>query len=284
MINFIGIGFSRTGSTWLSRCLAEHPDICFSKDKETHFFNLDPRYAEGSSLYESYFDHCKNESVQGEFTAVYARESEKVAPRIYEYASDVKLLVMLRNPVERAFSNYMYRKTRVGGYKSFEDVVEKNDPIIQEGFYMEHLKPFLKLFSKEQFIFIVQEESRKDPKGVIKEVYSQLGVDSSFEPSCVGREINASKDHVYKLPWLQHAIQRVRMFVHRSKILGPVRNIAKTVGLTKIISRIQQANGTKGKVQERMLEETRVKLMRHYLKDIEELETVTGLNLQIWKK
>tara|TARA_B100000508_G_scaffold53235_1_gene41244 strand:- start:22435 stop:23286 length:852 start_codon:yes stop_codon:yes gene_type:complete len=283
MVNTIGIGFSRTGSTWLSRCLEEHPEICFSKEKETHFFNLDARFNEGVDSYHSYFD-CGDEKVVAEFTAVYTRDSEKVAERIHAYNPKTKLLVMLRNPADRAFSNYIYRKSRVGGYESFEKAVEENDQIVQEGLYAKHLAPFFELFPIEQFIFVVQEESRKNPKETIQEVYGELGIDSQFIPSCIGREVNASKDHAYKLPWLQHAIQRTRMAVHKSKLLGPIRNLVKFFGVTKIISNVQKANEAKGEAKEEMLESTRSKLLKYYAEDIQSLEEKTGLNLDIWKR
>jgi len=283
MVNAIGVGFSRTGSTWLSRCLSDHPNICFSKEKETHFFNLDTRFSEGVESYHSYFE-CGDEKITAEFTAVYARDSEKVATRIHAYNPHAKIIVMLRNPVDRAFSNYMYRKSRVGGYKTFEEAIEEKDSIIEEGLYAKHLAPFLKLFPLEQFIFVIQEESRMYPKVVIKKVYKKLGVDSNFVPPCIGKEINASKNHVYKIPWLQHVIQRLRMYVHKSKMLHSVRNLLKAVGFTKMIACIQKANEAKRCSEEKISTSAREYLLKYYSNDTAKLEEVTGISLDIWKK
>tara|TARA_B100000745_G_scaffold292684_2_gene233836 strand:+ start:4740 stop:5597 length:858 start_codon:yes stop_codon:yes gene_type:complete len=285
MVNVIGIGFSRTGSTWLSKCLEEHPEICFSKEKETHFFNLDARYKEGIDAYHANFD-CADEKVVAEFTAVYTREGEKVAPRIHAYNPDARLLVMLRNPAERAFSNYTYRKARVGGQGAFIDIVKEKGDLINEGLYAKHLAPFFNLFPKKQFVFIIQEESRENPRAIIQEVYESLGVDASFTPSCIGKEINASKDHAYYLAWFQHGIQHIRVFMHKSIIFAPLRTFAKISGITKSIAYLQHLNArsTKTAWKESIDPALKKELMEYYEEDIRVLEKNISRTLDIWRK
>ena len=115
-VDFIGIGAERSGTTWVSNCLNDHPEICFSKQKEIFFFNkLDRhflklenlRYKRGINWYKGFFNHCAPGAIKGEFTPTYL--FCPYAPRrIKSYFPNVKIVVCLRDPVERAFSQYLH--------------------------------------------------------------------------------------------------------------------------------------------------------------------------------
>src|SRR6056297_562433 len=104
-IDFIGIGAQKAGTSSIFHFLKEHPEICTSSKKEIHFFDKEYNYLKGIKFYRKFFNNCSSKNIKGEFTPRYIYHP-KVAQRIKKYFPDVKLIVSLRNPIERAISHY----------------------------------------------------------------------------------------------------------------------------------------------------------------------------------
>ena len=126
-VDFIGIGAGKCGTTWISKCLAEHPQVCFSIPKETFFFNRDvgvfndpnlisssdqcySKYdREGIKGYTKYFQHYKRGQIRGEWCVGYLGDS-LASQKIKMEFPNVKILVCLRNPIDRAYSHFHFFK------------------------------------------------------------------------------------------------------------------------------------------------------------------------------
>ena len=102
-VNFIGVGAQKSGTSWIYACLYEHPEIC-APIKEIHFFSR-PRYEKGIAWYEKQFDRCAVEKLRGEFSTSYLYTPEAAA-RIHAAYPDAKIIAVLRNPIDRAYSQY----------------------------------------------------------------------------------------------------------------------------------------------------------------------------------
>lgn len=111
--DFIGIGVQRAGTTRIYELLKQHSEICMpTYRKEVHYF--DRYYHKGERWYRSLFDHCKGKIV-GEITPAYIYD-EKCAERIHKLLPDVKLIAILRNPIDRAYSQFKFT-IREKGYQ-----------------------------------------------------------------------------------------------------------------------------------------------------------------------
>lgn len=170
--NFICVGAQKSGTTSLQDILIQHPDIYLPKIKETHFFdNGEMNFSKGLSWYESeYFSAVKKEISIGEISPNYMF-LDYIPKRIYEeLGADVKLIFMLRNPIDRSFSQYMMARKNFLEKESFETALDLetertqqnefgkiNFGYIQRGFYAEQIKRYLNFFPKEQMFFIVFE-------------------------------------------------------------------------------------------------------------------------------
>ena len=117
-IDFIGIGTSKAGTTWVSEMLDAHPGICMSEPKEVNYFNEQNNYSiniknynygKGFNWYKKHFLHWRTGQIIGEFTPKYLADL-KAPLRIKNAFPDVKLIVCLRDPVDRAFSQYNFIK------------------------------------------------------------------------------------------------------------------------------------------------------------------------------
>ena len=112
--DFIIIGAAKSGTTTLYQYLCRHPQIYMSTPKEPDFFSLDMNYHKGIEWYESLFDGAKPEQICGEASTTYSRwhQHPKAAERISQYLPKVKLIYIMRHPVDRAYSFYAYRFKR----------------------------------------------------------------------------------------------------------------------------------------------------------------------------
>lgn len=109
--DFLIVGPQRTGSTWLSHCLKNHPYIFFSSPKEIHFFNLlslpyHPLYNSNSlKWYLDFFNTAGTEQIIGEGTASYAVLNDTTIKAIHDINPAIKAIISIRNPVDRAWSH-----------------------------------------------------------------------------------------------------------------------------------------------------------------------------------
>ncbi len=209
--DFIIIGAQRGGTTSLYNYLAEHPCIGAASIKEVHFFDS-PHFKQGLSWYRGHFPTAtekfyaerlkKLKFITGEASPYYLFYPH--APvRIARMLPDVKLIVMLRNPVDRAYSHY-YHELAGGAEQlsSFEEAIDREDErlagvpekmqederyysfnhrhfsYLARGIYVDQLRPWMSLFSQEQILIIKSEDFYADPAAVFKQSLAFLGLES----------------------------------------------------------------------------------------------------------
>lgn len=209
--DFIIAGTPRAGSTTLSAYCVRHPGIGITYPTELHFFDRDCNYNQGMGHYSCFFEHCVKggdtaEKV-GETTPSYifrniksdqdmfrmqrnqvmTTEEQECAPvRIWHHLPDVKIIMSLRDPVERTYSEYLADYVKKRYKKQFSDVIKKHlrDPdnsiLLSKSLYSFHLKKWFELFPPEQIKVIVLEEWKKQPD-IIKDMFRFIGVDPDVE-------------------------------------------------------------------------------------------------------
>lgn len=277
IVDFIGIGAARCGTTWISQCLREHPEICLSSPKETHYFD---RYASSGIAYESFFSHCKIGQLRGEFTPSYYLD-ESIAKEIRRINPDVKIIVSLRNPVERTFSHYVYDKRRFGTPRTFCEFLKRRSRGVADGFYYRHLSRFLRHFNEQNVLILIYEDSLVDSLGFIRRIYEFLGVGKEFVPESLTRRTNTSHGTGYHIPQLNRAMRSFRRTV--SKIPGGrfVRSTARMSGIGRGLQRVNRQRGVQD--IETLDEKTRTDLRDLYADDIARLEHMLGRKLTVWR-
>jgi hypothetical protein len=202
--NFIVIGAMKAATTSLYTYLKQHPDIFMTKVKEPMFFNnfnqntdfkvLGNKSKKVNSLldYFSMFGSVKNESAIGEASPAYIY-NENAPHLIKEHLPDVKIIAILRQPTDRAYSNFLHTKRADReNVNSFEQAIkiEKErisdnwSPLyhyIQKGFYSVQLKRYYNLFLKENIKVYLFEDVVKNPKETLKDIFKFLNVDENIE-------------------------------------------------------------------------------------------------------
>ena len=170
------IGAGRSGTTTLYQYLDDHEDVCFSKIKEVHYFSLEDLYKRGNSYYENFFYPTESQKLLTADTYLFI---DKQAPeRIKKYNPEMKLIIMLRDPITRAYSGYQYALNN--GYMkdsvSFREAIDnekhhiqKSDIIAQNNLcnlyqskYYEHISYWMQFFSKDQFLILQTKDLKEN--------------------------------------------------------------------------------------------------------------------------
>ncbi len=208
MPNFLIIGTSKAGTTALYLYLKQHPQIYMSSIKEPRFFafegeKLDFKGPADESLkqgivtnikdYCALFQGVSRERAVGEVSPVYLY-STKAPERIRHYIPDVKLIAVLRNPIERAYSNFL-AKVRDGSepLTDFAQVLQEEETRIrnnwsytwhyrQRGFYYAQLRRYFNKFDREQIRVYLYEDWKASNIMILQEIFHFLNVDDTFVP------------------------------------------------------------------------------------------------------
>ncbi len=205
--DFIIIGAQKSGTSSMFSYLSEHPQILPACMKEVHFFDggLDPsvdNFKKGKSWYCSHFPLKKNNTGTKTFEASPLYIFNPLAPkRIADLIQDVKIIVLLRNPTERAISHYFHEKNRGREPLTIYEALQKEDERLESalkkkdykndvfihhsyksrGLYKEQLERYFKYFSREQILIMESEEFFSKPNMCIRRVFEFVGVDPEYK-------------------------------------------------------------------------------------------------------
>lgn len=171
--DFLYVGTSKAGSTWLFNALAVHPDVYLASSKGLYYF--DQHFDRGQDWYLSQFTGAPAGAPAGEISHSYL-SSPEAPERIAALNPRMKLLVCLREPVDRAFSDYLdlIKNQRYDG--PFESALERFPGLIGRGRYATHLTRYLEHFPREQILVQLFDELKADAQGYADDVYDFLGV------------------------------------------------------------------------------------------------------------
>ncbi len=195
--NFLVVGAQKAGTTSLHHFLQAHPAIYLPEQKETKYFVHDRFYEKGIKHYEqAYFSAWQSQSAVGEVDPDYMY-CEHSAHRIAKDLdiSTLKLIFIFRNPVDRAFSQYLMNYRRGHEALSFEDAIASEPTRIRQGhmenlrysyatrgLYRRQLERFLKHVDASQIHCLLSDDLESAPLDAVRRVYELLGVDVNFVP------------------------------------------------------------------------------------------------------
>jgi hypothetical protein len=189
---FIGIGAQKCASSWLYYILQDHPEVCLSEKKELDFFSF--HYDNGYQWYESHFSSSRPVKAVGEISPSYFHDY-RAPSRAALYDPDLKVILSLREPVERAFSHHKHL-VKLGFFNgpdfSFEAGMKLNPMYVEQGLYATHLAHWLESFDQQQVLVIFMDDIKKDASAVVREVYGFLGIDKGHTPAALHDKSNPS--------------------------------------------------------------------------------------------
>ena len=200
--DFIIVGAMKAGTTTLADYLRHHSEI-YMPEEELHFFDArggyTDRWERGVKWYEKQFESADPSDICGEKTPTYSC-LPSVPERIYQVVPDVKIIWILRNPVDRSYSNY-WHAVRAGAEKlSFEEAVKQEDERIKENIwkgyvrrshYINQIDRFLEYFDRESMHFCLFANMKNNLVSLINEVTVFLGAgDGGVDPQATEKKEN----------------------------------------------------------------------------------------------
>ena len=177
LVDVMLVGAQKSGTTSLAQQLGSHPEICLSAEKEPAYFNTCDDWRAGLDQYHGLFSPtdgqlCLEASTMYTFLPEFGGTHE----RISAYNPDVKLLYIMRDPVERTLSNYAFRRVRRLTSDPPEVALLSDPTFVNRSRYGMQLRPYFEHFPAEQIHLMVFEEHITDPEGSLKEVAGFLGI------------------------------------------------------------------------------------------------------------
>lgn len=268
-IDFLIIGATKSATTWLQRALQSDP-VIYMPDPEIHFFSR--AFDRGMDWYLSQFSCADRSRVVGEKSNSYLEEPAAAA-RISEALPHARLIVQLRNPVERAYSDYcmLYRRgevsRRIDRYLDPQRASDKR--FISSGHYSEQLERFFRFFDRDRLLILLYEDVAAKPEEQINRVRAFLDLPKAQFPDALQAKV---KDKTAK-----------RMPPRLLPILKPIKPLVEplrgTAAFTSVASQLRR------EISYPVLTDAlRAKLTAHFAPFTDSLETMIDHDLSIWRE
>ncbi len=198
--NIIIAGVNKSGTTSLFMYLSAHPEICPSRVKETQYF-LPIRYGVEElppiAEYWAQFSDYENTKYFLEATPGYYYGGRKLAERIKEELGSVRIILSFRDPIDRMFSFFKFKKSmlELDKFLTFDEYIKlcesippdqrvkrENNPYwgIEGGYYSNYLSDWIDVFGKDKVKIIFFEDMKKDPKSVLRVLCDWLSIESEM--------------------------------------------------------------------------------------------------------
>jgi hypothetical protein len=296
MPNFLVIGAAKSGTSALYYALKQHPQIYMSPSKEPAFFAYEgarPRFigpgdqkafAAAVTNIEDYlllFEPATDQIAIGEASTIYLSLSSISAARIQHHVPNAKLIAVLRQPADRAYSNYQMMVQQGRERESFLQALALEEErslnnwgsgwrYRKWGFYHALLRPYFERFPREQIRIYLYEDWNSRPQDVLQDIFRFLQVDDLFAPDATRRR---NVTHRFRSPALATFMTNPNLLKRVFKSILPVtfnRTIAATVRSMNTAS------------PQPIDPEIRRRLTSDYREDILKLQNVLGRDLAHW--
>ena len=291
--NFLIIGVQKAGTTSIYNYLQAHPQVYMSRIKETNFleqdwekFSSEKRNGNGIVTiadYAALFENVTDEIAIGEASPNYLFYYESSAARIKKYVPDAKLIAVLRNPVERAYSDYLMHIRDAIDHQviSFREHIEKKANTsftILKGFYATPLKYYLEQFDAEQVKVFLYDDLCANSVEFMQDFYAYIGVDPDFKPNT---EKKVQQAKIPKNQAINNLLQSNNPF--RSLAANTLKTVMPLEIRQKLRDRLINLNSQSKKAMP-LNEEDRQRAIDLYREDILQLQDLLDRDLSGWLK
>lgn len=279
---FFVVGAQKAGTTSLHQYLAGHPEVFVPPQKESEFFYRDDLYDRGFTWYcDTFFAGAKPSQICGEVCPQYMF-SEQVPTRIHAVAPHARIIMLLRNPVERAHSHYRMSERRGRERRTFDQML--NDELaaaragraavtpdfgyLSFGEYGRILRQYLRVFSRDSIKVMFAEDLAAQRQSAFRDLADFIGVDSSFVPASLQKDFNVGGEKRFALldSWARrHALPKRLL----RGLLGDMR-------YTRLWLWYETEFGVAKKSAPRMSDDSAARLRDYFVEDVRTLEQLLG--------
>lgn len=285
--NFFCVGAQKAGTTSLHYILNQHSEIFLPEVKEIHFFNRDENYKKGLSWYSDFYKNVNNQKAIGEICPDYIYNNN-CPERIFNYNPNAKLILILRNPAERAFSHYKMRFGRGDENRSFKEIVNKEveliannqkyplpDHYLARGFYDKQIERYYKLFDKKNILILkFEQDFLKKRKETIETILKFINVNSTEQLALNVKatpQVSWKSQKIFKLLNTKNKINQFAKKIINNKQLR--------IKLKYFFSSLNQKSNKNNK---ELLEQKQYLINEVFKESITNLENITNISFNDW--
>lgn len=267
--SFVVIGAVKAATTWTKAQLTSSGRV-FMPPPEPHFFSTE--FARGTGWYREFFEDARPDQLVGEKSADYLAHPDAPA-RLREALPEAKLVVQLRNPVDRAYSDYkmLFRRGQVKGLpRDYLESPDSDQPrFLENGRYGAHLRRWFDHFERDRVLVVLYDRIRAEPAQCIEAICAHVGAPlPPLEDDAEGcGRVNDSSVKYLPLP-MRTALAPLK------RPVAPFRDTVLFKGIRNLFAREVSYPP--------LAAETRQRLIDFYAPDVAELERLTGLDLASW--
>jgi hypothetical protein len=286
-------GFAKAGTTSLASALSDHPSVYVPYSKEPHFFSNDTLWSEGLRRYvERHYRHAESFPIRVDATPhylFYPKAAKRIADTIPE--QDQRFIVMLRDPVARAYSLYWNMRHEGHELLSFEDAIKAEEErtrvhgsavaslgnlrfqYVASSLYASQLEAWFSHLPRARFLYVLMEDIESDPSLVMREVLGFIDLGMSQQLSIRRRNESASPRSVRFQRWIRSPSPRLRPLGRMLPAAWKARFVASLLKLNR-----------RRRSYERISPSTEYALRERFCGDLRELERITGRDLRMWMR
>ncbi|MCS3657834.1 sulfotransferase domain-containing protein [Salinibacter ruber] len=291
--NFLIAGVPKSGTTTLWKNLCQHPNIFLPSLKEPHFFVTVPddwaraKPVDTIDVYRSLFEPATSEAAVGEASPGYF-SSQEAPTRIRKVLGVPQIIFVFRNPIERAFSHFLFslQNGLEPGSATFRSAIQndtvqlansvRHRPYVNIGYYYDHLQRWTSIFDRKAIKIMFFDDLNDDEVAFTQSVYDFLGVDDSFVPET---GVAHAKSGLPKSRRLHSLVNSTGPLRRTLKAWCPEWLLQEIRGaLTSARTTVKNWNLKKPALPEKQYR----KLADRYQSDIYQLEKETGRDLSHW--
>ena len=268
--HFVIIGAVKAATTWIAHQLRSQPTV-FLPTAEPHYFSSE--YGRGAAWYSGLFTDAGNDQVIGEKSADYLAHPA-AAGRLAQDLPRARLIVQLRNPIDRAYSDYcmLFRRGTVDAeieqHLGNGGAGGSNQPrFLVDGLYRQHLARVLDHFPAEQLQIILFEDIRTKPEATLQQVVKHIGLATQLYPIAIDERQNDSR-----APMLPLAMRRFMAPI--KPMVAPLRHNSLFTAVHRRLARPV--------VYPPLTSDLRLRLRDYYADDVRELGRLIGRDLRPW--
>lgn len=285
------VGAEKSGTTWLADMLRQHPQVFVPAQKELHYFNhcMDEsphlenyNFTKPVDWYLNFYRAAGPGQTLGEACPAYLWD-EAAPSRIHDFHAGVRIVIILRDPVDRFLSAYRYGVQRGSVIPADAQTIytKYRKLLLERGLYFGQVKRYLDLFPREQVAVFLYDDLRRDSRAFLLNVETFLGV-SPHLPGNVDEDINAAG--APRFPILSRAFAAFRRWTRAHKLtwlIEPARRLGLAEWLTRARARNKSRSAPASATDVSVFD--RGWLRRFYADDVAGLETLLELDLRDWK-
>lgn len=265
-LDFMCVGAAKAGTTWLCHNLRQHPRIFICADKELHYFNqylpenpqkINPNYQKSLTWYHQFFEAATPNQLTADFSTSYLKYPN-CAKDLFTYNPSLKIIMILREPIERVLSHYYFLIQRnIIPKQDLTQAIKTHPHILENSLYAKQLKNYQTFFPKEQIKILWYKEIKQTPQTLINEVTNFLEIEQ-FTPKDLKKKINVTQ-------------------------YTPQNSLSKIIQKAKKIAGLNTEEKQNRNRKEILTNPLKTELKAYFQEDICTLEKMLNKDLSLWK-